>query len=375
MFDICAIISEYNPFHEGHRYHIEESRKKTGAKYVAAIMSGDFVQRGEPALFPKLERARAAISGGADIVIELPVEYACSNAENFAFGGVRIAAAIGASYLSFGSESGDIELLKSISESILEEDEAFKSSLKNKLGGGMSFAAARAEANDMLAELPPNDILACEYIKAIEKLGVGLKPVPILRKGASHDEIDISAPRSALAIRESLKSGKSDYINEAFCGLKPIFTNDFSAVMLYRLRSMSISELSEIAEIGEGLEYRIKTAAEKARNYEELLSLSKSKRYTAARLKRIFMNAILGITKEKRSLANEKAPELRVLAVKNEARELLSLISKKAKLLINKDGESPNESVLASNCYASVAALPAYRDYTEKIVVYNSCSK
>lgn len=360
MPDICAIIAEYNPMHAGHRYQISQAREKSGAKYIAAIMSGDFVQRGEPAIFSKFARAAEAIKGGVDIVIELPPQYSLASAERFAFGGVRIADAIGAEFLSFGSESADLQKLLSFAEN--KEEEKLRENIKK----GLPYAAAKAISEG--EELPPNDILGVEYLRAIQKIGSAIKPLPIRRIGAGHD----AAGGSALSIRESIKKGEAVSLSENFSGMKPVFPEDLEMLLLYRLRTMPVSELANIAEVGEGLEYKIKEAADRAVSYTELLSLIKSKRYPMARIKRILMNALLSITKELREETDAAMPFARVLAVNKEKRELLSHIAGRTRLITNlKNCEDPAAMKMAeaSNIYACAAGLPSFLDYTKQILI------
>ena len=364
MSNICAIIAEYNPLTAGHRYHIKKARELSQSDSVAVILSGDFVQRGEPAIFSKFARASAAISAGADIVLELPVEYSCSYAENFAFGGVSIAKKIGASYLAFGSETADVEYLKSCaSTGVLPSDEA----LMEKLNTGMTFAKARSEVTGIRPM--PNDILGIEYLKAIERLGGGIEPIVVKRSVAGHDSD--SSPEngeyfSALSLRNAIRNGEKPRLMPEFAAEKPVFTEDLTSMLLYRLRTMDVSELAEISEVGEGLEYKIKAAAESSTGMDELLFSIKSKRYPMSRIKRILMKALIGIKKDDCDAADVP---VRVLAVKKEKQNLLSEIAANCRLVINpKNCDAMKKSVLASDIYACIAGYPAKRDFRNFIL-------
>ena len=209
---ICGIVSEYNPFHRGHAYHIEQSRRLTGADIVVSVMSGSFVQRGEPAVFDKWTRAACAIAGGADAVIELPLLSAIQSAEGFASGGVRQLAAAGITDLCFGCETDDMELLCSIADTVADEDDDFKLQLSQRLSEGHSFARARAGAAGMpdIASLP-GAILGVEYLKAIRRGFPHIAPHVVLRQGAGYHSDDINAHLpSATAIRKALAQGLTE---------------------------------------------------------------------------------------------------------------------------------------------------------------------
>ena len=212
--NVLGIVSEYNPLHSGHVYHIAASREKTGATHAVCVMSGNFVQRGEPAIVDKWARAKMALNSGIDLVIELPVVFACASAEIFARGAVRILNQTGIiNYLCFGSEQGELETLKRIASVLAEEPSEFRTSLKKYLKQGLSFPAAREKAlTGYLRDVPggimdkSNNILAIEYLKALITTGSGMEPVTIRRKGSGYqDSIITETFSSATAIRNFLK--------------------------------------------------------------------------------------------------------------------------------------------------------------------------
>ena len=195
---ISAIICEYNPMHAGHLYHIEETKRLSGADKVICIMSGSFTQRGEPAIFDKFARTKAALSGGADLVIELPTSFCCSSAEKFAYGGVFIADSCKiVSHLSFGCENADADALKAIASAFNAETQEYKAQLKLHLKSGASYPSARAEALNVFIPgakqilSSPNNILAVEYLKALKRLKSKIEPVLISRKGSGYLESEI----------------------------------------------------------------------------------------------------------------------------------------------------------------------------------------
>lgn len=338
---ISAIICEYNPMHAGHLHHIEETKRLSGADKVICIMSGSFTQRGEPAIFDKFARTKAALSGGADLVIELPTSFCCASAEKFAYGGVFIADSCKiVSHLSFGCENADADALKAIASSFNAETQEYKAQLKLHLKSGASYPSARAEALNLFIPgakqilSSPNNILAVEYLKALERLKSKIEPVLISRKGSGYLESEIKAIPSALAIRNAVFSGAplSSFIPKelysCFSGLSAVHPSTLFFPAMFKLRTMSNEELTEIDGVDEGLEYRLKSACKIAKSYDELISLVKTKRYPQTRIKRIILNIILDIKK-----AGPVSPSyIRILGVKKESRELLSMLSKSASL-------------------------------------------
>ncbi len=334
---ITGVICEFNPFHNGHEYLLNRIREE-GATHIVVCMSGNFTQRGEPALFDKYDRCRAALSCGADLVTELPVTFALSGAERFAFGGVSILDSLGCvDELFFGSESGDIGILSRAADAA-DAPELSELIVKN-LSGGMTFAAARQAA---VAELcgeglsavlsQPNNILGIEYIRAIKKLGSAIEVKTAGRCGAGHNSsIACGNIASASFIRRMAENGEDirRFIPEKAYDIFSVTDdppadggrmNKLIPMLMYRLRMMSVQDIEALPEISEGLENRIYSAVRKAAGFEELIGLIKSKRYTRARIERILMYALLGFEKD---TLPEKPGYIRVLGFSERGRDIL----------------------------------------------------
>ncbi len=348
---LSGIICEYNPFHMGHFYHIEETKKKTGCDGIIAVMSGNFVQRGEGAIFEKSLRAKAAISSGADIVFELSPLYAVQSAELFAKAAVKILSSIPeVKYLSFGAETDDENALFSVAKELANESPEFKEEVKSLLKTGISFPKARQEAlskilPDINAEIlsSPNNILGIEYLKSIYTLGADISPCIIKRKGASHDsKEDKEGFFSASHLRELVKGEGTSALSgkvpeDAFKIFEnaPVFDFEgFSKAVLSGIINMPKDELSKIQGVTEGIENRIKKESEKAKTLDELSSLTKSKRYTAASIRRILLSSYLGIKKGE----GETLPSyIKILDFSPKGQEILNTIKKTSHLPIIKN--------------------------------------
>lgn len=322
-----GIVAEFNPFHNGHK-HIVDILKAGGENTVTAVMSESFVQRGECACMSPYERTMAALSCGVDLVLSLPVPYATASAERFASGGVTVLGSLGCiDALGFGSECGDVKVLKKCAEAITAEE--FSPLLENRLSEGLSFPTARQKAlRDMYGDefadalSSPNDLLGVEYIKAIEKNKFPIKPVAVKRVGVSHDSEEINVDFcSASAIRSFLKNG-GDYKNfmpeksfnilsEAVAsGNAPADFGKLENTILYKLRTMSVEDFRNIPDVSEGLEYRFYEAVRNSVALSEILEKVKTKRYTHSRLRRIVLCALLGI---EAADTNAPVPYIRVL--------------------------------------------------------------
>ena len=315
---VVGIVSEFNPFHNGHAHLIEQVRAAAGAESVCiiAVMSGHFVQRGEPAILPKAQRVQAAMAGGVDLVLELPTPWALSSAENFATGGVSILHALGCvDTLAFGSECGEIERLTRAVD--LMETPRFADLLHYHLDGGISFPEAQEKAlyeigGERASELlrTPNNVLGIEYIKAIRRLSSSMRPFTVQRLGAEHDDLrpfgDVaSAAYLRTLIRENhlvnalpfMPAMSRQAVSAAVgAGLCPADPNKLDAAVLYRLRQMSAEDFAALPAVSEGLQNRLYAAAQKAGSVDEFLTLCKTKRYPLTRLKRALWCAFLGIT-------------------------------------------------------------------------------
>jgi len=347
---VLGIVSEYNPLHSGHVYHIAASREKTGATHVVCVMSGNFVQRGEPAIVDKWARAKMALHSGVDLVLELPVVFACASAEIFARGAIRILDKTGIiDYLGFGSEQGEIETLKHIALVLVEEPPEFRILLKKYLKQGLSFPAAREKAvTGYLHDVPEgilsksNNILAIEYLKALIASGSGMEPVTIKRKGSGYqDPVIVESFSSATAIRNFLKESNAvsdpvlngnippqtySVLNECFKNNRgPVFPEDFAGIIIYLLRTIGPNKLKHTPDVNEGLESRLISNVFKAGTLNDLIESSVTSRYPSTRIKRILFNTLLGITKtDLKSIINdETCGYIRILGFNEKGRELL----------------------------------------------------
>lgn len=311
---ICALICEYNPMHTGHVLHLRRTRELTGCDKIVCIMSGNFVQRGEPAVLDKYIRAEAALKNGADLVVELPALFALSCAERFAGGGVMTAAGIdGVTHLSFGSESGDIAALDRAAAAIGNENAQFTGKLFNSLGSGKSYIRSRLgalpddEARNTLSS--PNNVLACEYIRALKRLSSKIIPITILREGSGYNELNGAGLHpSAAYIRKFLRSGDragaaaalgeplSEYIRH--CIDQTGAEQRLFIAAAHTINAEDTDSLSKIYDVSERMEYRIKRIAAEALSYDDLVSGITCARYTRARVRRILAAAVLKITQD-----------------------------------------------------------------------------
>jgi len=341
---ICGVIAEYNPFHNGHALHLQAARSQTNAAGIVCIMSGHFVQRGEPAICSKQSRAQMALTHGADIVLELPAAYATGSAERFASAAVTTLTACGiVTDLCFGSESGDLTALASAARRLADEPPDFRAELRAGLAEGRTFPAARSIAAGGAAVLQtPNDILAVEYIKAIYKQNSPLSPCAIKREGAGyHDEGIQSKLASATAIRRVLAVGgkgwqtampreAADLLQtELAAKCAPIVLDDFSQAFFYALATTPRAALAHRADIAEGLENRILRYAESCAVLSVLASAVKTKRYTHTRIQRALLHILLQIDAAD-VLAD--VPYIRVLGFRRESEDLLKHLCTEATL-------------------------------------------
>lgn len=332
-----AVICEYNPFHNGHKYQLDKI-KEISANPITAVMSGSFTQRGDIAVADKFTRAETAVKNGADLVIELPTVYACSSAQNFAAAGVSIARSLGCcENLFFSTEENEPELLIRAAE--LFEDKKFNSLVKSAMDDGMYYPKAVEyafrETAPELAEVvtKPNNILALEYLKSLK--GTGIEPIIIKREGVSHDSGDIKDGfSSASNIRKLILNGRDygDLVPENSPKINhPADIKNLEKAILYKLRTMSVDELENLPDVSEGLQNRIYSSIRNYNSLKEIISDIKTKRYTHARLRRIIISALLNITKDD---LKEPVPYLRVLAFNERGAELLGEIKKSGTLPI-----------------------------------------
>ena len=325
---ITGIICEYNPFHLGHKKQLDLIRANDPDRGIVCLMSGNYVQRGAPAILDKSLRARAAVESGADLVLELPVTASMSSAEGFAQEGVRILGGF-CDALCFGAETADADTILATAKALLDEN--FPDALHEALDKGLSFPAARQAAlqamglkQDTLSE--PNDILATEYCKAILQQGVSMKPMPIHRQGGYHDLTADPQNPSATAVRELMLQGESfgAYIprqaQNIFADAPLYATAAGEQAILYRLRTMTDAEFETLPYGSEGLWRKLMHNARKYGTLEEIITATKSKRYTRTRLDRMVMCAFLGIAAT--DIATP-TPYARVLAFRDKGREIL----------------------------------------------------
>ena len=342
-----GIIAEYNPFHRGHAWQIGEVRRRLGADTaVAACMSGNFVQRGDFALLEKHARAEAALSGGADLVLELPTPWACAPAERFAQGGVAVLEAAGVvTHLAFGCECGDLEPLERIAACL--DTPAYHAGLRRFLDGGMTFAAARQGAVRGLTDREtaeclsrPNNTLAVEYLRALKKQGSAMEPLALPRVGAAHDSGELGDFSSASAIRERVLAGESwrELVPEGTAhvleremgaGRAPVSAASCERAILARLRQMGKEDFRPYDGGNEGLYRRFYQAVQSETALEDVLAAAKTKRYPLARLRRMLVLSALGV---RTPGPGEMPPYLRVLGANGRGRGLLREMVERAVL-------------------------------------------
>ncbi len=318
---LVGIAAEYNPFHKGHMYHIERARQETAADGVCVILSGSFAQRGEPCIFDKWTRARHALLGGADLVLELPAVYALSSAEGFARGAVETLRATGVvDTLSFGSECGDVELLKKMSHS---ETQQFRARLKDNLKKGKSYAAAYAAAyEENEKQFTPNNILAMEYLRF---LGTDIKAHTIQRVGTSYTETAIdSAFPSALGLRKKLEKGEdcSRFMPfAATCSVHRL--ENYETLILYALRTADLAQFMQIPKV-------VRARLEKCdkTSLTSILETAKTRNITKAAIKR----ALLQILLQNHVSPSTMPSYIRVLGFTNCGASALKEMKKKASL-------------------------------------------
>ena len=344
---IAAIVAEYNPFHNGHRYHIQQTRE-AGATHIVAILSGNFVQRGEPAILEKRYRTRAALLGGADLVIELPVAYAVATAERFAYGAVYLAQALGCcDFLSFGCESGNLSSLEALAAHLENPD--FYGLVREQMAEGSSFAAARQqaaqaqlgqEAASLLEQ--PNNILALEYLRQLNRLGSGIEPLAISRMGAAHDGNQPDQGfASASWLREQWRQAPEEmapYLPIEACALYREAVQEglalpdlerYQLAVLTVLRRMDRTQFAQLPDCSEGLENRLFQAVCRKNTLEAICQSAKTKRYSMARIRRMVLAGFLGIPQ---GFCHQPPPYLRVLGCNRRGGEILAQARKSATL-------------------------------------------
>ena len=380
---VNGIIAEYNPFHNGHLYQLAESRRLTGADYTIVVMSGDFVQRGAPAMLDKHVRARMALLGGADLVLELPVLHAVSSAEQFAAGAVALLDRLGVvTHLCFGSECGDPDVLGRIAGYLLVEPDSYRSDLQRLLRQGHSYPAARARALSLHAVRAdddaafsedwarilssPNNILGIDYIKALKKRNSPITPVTVRRIGAGYHDCELQnewdspamqqhgsqhaqdsfnassvQPSSARAIRQALQSGVfpeqlRPYLPESSAQLlvdclsakKCVQPDDFSSILYYKLLTQKEQGYENYLDVSAALSDRIRNKLGEFTGWESFCDILKTKDVTYTRISRCLLHILLGIEKAHLNLALslDHAPYAKMLGFRRSAAPLLGAV-------------------------------------------------
>lgn len=394
---VSGIVCEYNPFHNGHQYHIQKTREN-GATHIVAIMSGNFVQRGDVAVIDKFERARAAVRSGIDLVIELPVAYSLSGAEGFARGAMYILNSMGCvDELSFGSECGDINrLLQAVQASIYFGQSP---DLKMLLDSGYSYptamhALAENKYGKQVGDIfgSPNNLLAIEYIKSISYLNSKITPYTIIRKNAGHDQPGVVGNfASASFIRQNVKekNAYSDLLPEtmykalleAVSEGKTANIANLEKAIMYRMRTMTPQQIRDVPDVGQGLEYRI-YEARSAATVQEMMEQIKTKRYTMSRIRRILLNALIGIRKDDLTTPPVYA---RILAVNERGTDILAAAKDRSRIPLATSLAKLSEINAVTKRTAELESLstdiynlaldnvqPVGTDYRAKIGVINS---
>ena len=374
---ICAIISEYNPFHYGHLKHIQDAKRQSGADAVMVILSGNFTQRGEPTILNKHVRARIALEAGADIVVQMPTAYATSTAEIFALAGVKIANSFeNVTHLAFGCETTRTDLLMELAKFFANEPKEYKNKLRKYLNDGNSLVTSRQKAiEDMIKDgsteiseitevgdilKQPNNILAIEYLKALINTNSKITPVFTTRADSEYNSEEVVGKNSsATAIRARLyKTNKVRCVKK----LVPNFTysllkeevktfglpdvNLFNDLCMYKLKMSTPEEIRKVFDVTEGLENRFYEMSRNTKDLNELLLQVKTKRYTFTRIKRIILGNLLQINaKAVKSIYDlDILPFIKVLAFKDDRQELLKSVSANTNLIIRVNNVESEQS-------------------------------
>ena len=401
---IVGLITEYNPFHAGHLYHMQRARELTGADYCVVLMSGSFVQRGEPAIFDKYRRTKAALLAGADLVLEMPVAFSTASAHEFAAYGVALLSAIGVDAVVFGSECGQIEFLKQAASALNHESAEFQERLRTGLKAGLTYPQARAKALEMedtwaSVLTSPNNILGIEYLRAAEDLHSPMEFYTISRKGSGYHEdtlADANFP-SASAIRGIIRNSLSKdkdlldilashlpaVTHPAYTGAVPVFVDDFSELLNAAVLQMQAT--FSIADLSPELAARLAKPPYFPLSFEERIQALKTRQLTYTRVSRALLHLVLGMREEDISRWKDEGYALyaRILGFRRQSSPLLSCLHKKSSIpLITKMADaaqnlSPSalalleQEVYASHLYQTVRMKRSgvfQNEYTEGLV-------
>ncbi|MDQ0231287.1 nucleotidyltransferase [Metabacillus malikii] len=362
-----GVVVEYNPFHNGHLYHLRESKKLSNADVTIAVMSGYFLQRGEPAFVSKWARTKMALDSGIDLVVELPYAFATQKAETFANGAVSILEALGCNYLCFGSEDGTIDSFINAANLVLKENERYDELIKQYIQTGVNYPTAITRAfqnlikNDKVVDLSqPNNILGYHYVKAMLIQKTKMKPLTIVRTAAGYHEENFVSPSiaSATSIRKAILTNSHDISRYVPVETKRVLDEYFHANQLYHhwehyfdylkyaLMTMSGDELRTVYEMEEGLEHRLSKFIRTSHSFQEFMENVKTKRYTWTRLQRLCLHILTRTTKQNMENMTplEKSPYIRLLGMSLKGQEYLRTIKKQLDIpLISKvsDGLHP----------------------------------
>lgn len=340
MSSKLCIISEYNPFHFGHLYHLNESISQTNTDFKVAIISGNFVQRGEPSIINKWEKAKVALSAGFDLVLELPTLYAISSAENFANGSIKIADQIGSNYISFGTESGDLEKLKKLSSLINKNEKEYITNVKEKIAEGFSYPKSqelvidKMFGNEFLGVCKPNNILGLEYLKSLNAISSNITPITVKRDLDKSSSSDVRALLRTSGFKiEDLKISIPDFSYEVLAenienGNAVLSLKAFEKEIIYILRTIDNEKLKNIPDVPENMLSNLKKIACSTNSLDDLITALKNKSITQARIQRILLYILLGITKSDMELSKRITPYIRVLGMSENGKKILSNISK-----------------------------------------------
>lgn len=398
---ILGIITEYNPFHNGHIYHIKKAKQLTGADYVIAIMSGSFTEQGNISIYDKFKRAKIATENGVDLVIELPTIYSNSSSQYFARGSIFLLNSLNiVDCICFGSEAGNIDLLSNISNTILNNEEKIWNDISYNLKQGISFAKAREKSiikylnkEEIIEFSKPNNILAIEYLNSLSRLNSKIKPYTIVRNSSDFNDTNISKNTifaSATSIRSHIYNKENisnleklipeNMLNIVY-NVEPTFNDSLLDILKYKIITSSKENLSNIYEITEGLENRIFSAISNSNSYTELIDNIKSKRYQMSKIKRMLNNIILNISKEDfQKIYNSNEIYAHVLKVSKRGKFLLSNIAKNSTIplitsindnvlnsLSNIQKSMINLDILATNIHSIINNDNINKDYTNKL--------
>lgn len=409
MSEVLGIIGEYNPFHNGHLYHIAKSKEETGAQYVVCVISGNFVQRGDTSIINKWAKAKMALEGGADLVIELPTIYSISSAENFAEGAIKILNSLKiVDTISFGMEANDVSILNNIANVLYAEPKEYTTMLAHELQKGNSFPKARENAllmylNDIKKYANvlsgSNNILGIEYLKALKRTKSNITPVGIKREKVLYkDQYMVDEFASATAIRRMLMTRQFDDVRKSIPktsykilgeelkqGHYVLDLFKFEKEILYQLRKMTVEEIKKLPDVSEGLENSIKNAADSCNSLSELINIVKSKRFTQTRIMRILLYTLLEIDKKQMETSRKIIPYTRVLGMNEKGKQLISEITKanpkinivtSVKKYMDDNNNKNLKEMLQKDIFATNVYTLGYEkdswanlDYTNKIII------